>query len=346
MRLTAPTKWKLNVLSEILIRVAFGIIYIVLELTVSPFKRIIQPADWPSYQFPHKPDTVEVWWLGVLAIVVPTIAIVAAVVQSNVYFTQKKISGKRRSFLLWDIYDVFMAYTLAVVLCGVLTSVVKLLYGRPRPDFFIRCFPTQDLNNQNEIANKIASISTTDLICENTDEKEVEEGRKSFPSGHSSIAFVSFAFVAFYIWGKCLAFARYGKRRSWRFATGWPFIIFATYVCLSRTQDYRHHWTDVLGGGLLGLFTAYICYRLYYPDLRSCSANLSYSQINWLLGLSSSDLGSVSLKKLNHLRCEMSPYENKSRGKEGSTGGGQAYKSRIADGNNNVTVDDKTEYVG
>jgi len=341
MKLTPPTKWKLNVLSEILIRVTFGLIYIVLELSVKPFHRIIQPADWHYYLFPNKPDTVEVWWLAVLALGVPIISITAALIQNSNYFTRKNLKAKKRSFLLWDIYDAFMAYTLSVVLCGVITTTMKLLYGRPRPDFFNRCFPSIDLDDQNAIASKIASISTLNLVCDSdSDEKIVEEGRKSFPSGHSSIAFVSFAFIAFYFWGKTLAFARYGKRRSWRFATGVPFIIFAVYVCLSRTQDYRHHWTDVLTGGLLGFFTAYICYRLYYPNLMSCSANLSYSQINWLLGLPEEGLGLLSRKKLANLKCELCPYENKARGIDG-LGGSRGYKNRVTDGNNNNAFDDK-----
>ena len=342
--LSEPTKWKINVFTECFIRIIFGIIYIVLEKKVAPFHRIIQPEDWHYYLFPHQPDTVEVWWLGVLAAAVPTISIIAASFQSSHYYDKKlkNVNAKKRSFLLWDIYDAFMAYTLSVVVCGVLTSVVKLLYGRPRPDFFNRCFPDISLDDKSAIDAKINSISTLNLVCDsNSDEKVVEEGRKSFPSGHSSIAFVSFSFIAFYVWGKTLAFARYGKRRSWRFSTGWPFIIFAVYVCLSRTQDYRHHWTDVLGGGLLGLFTAYICYRIYYPDLRSCSCNLSYSQINCLLGLGiEGSVDSISKRKLAHLRCELNPYENKSRGFVDGTSGNRAYKHRITDGNNNEEFDD------
>ena len=81
---------------------------------------------------------------------------------------------------------------------------------------------------------------------------------------------------------------------------------------------------------------------LYYPNLTSCSANLSYSQINWLLGLPEECLGLLSKKKLANLKCELSPYENKARGIDGLSGS-RGYKNRVTDGNNNTTFDDKLE---
>ena len=107
-----------------------------------------------------------------------------------------------------------------------LTNFLKILVGRPRPDFLSRCFPSKEINLNAECTGN---------------PNVVREGRKSFPSGHSSMAFASLGFLAFYLAGKVHLF---GERKS----PAWKLIIFllplmlATTIALSRISDNRHHW--------------------------------------------------------------------------------------------------------
>lgn len=41
-------------------------------------------------------------------------------------------------------------------------------------------------------------------------------------------------------------------------------LIVAGLVAASRVRENRHHPTDVIAGGLLGLFVAWGCFRIYY----------------------------------------------------------------------------------
>lgn len=159
--------------------------------------------------------------------------------------------------------------------------------GRPRPDFFWRCFPDGEMNNNMECTG---------------DEDAVIDGRKSFPSGHSSckrnlherqkmtvlftqyfvlfsVSFVSMCFVALYLMGKLHVFGDRGRGQSWRLIVSITPLFLAMLVAVSRTCDYHHHWQDVTIGSLIGIVIAYLCYRQYFPALDSQMSHRSYADI-------------------------------------------------------------------
>lgn len=160
----------------------------------------------------------------------------------------------------WDLHTSYLGLVLGLAITGVITQITKITVGRPRPDVISRCKP---------IAGSIDppwGLSSAE-ICTQTDMFILNDGWRSFPSGHSSTAFAGLGFLSFYVAGKLHLFDRRGyTAKAWIALTP---LYGAALVAISRTMDYRHHWHDVTAGSILGLVVAYFSYRQYYPPLSS-----------------------------------------------------------------------------
>ncbi|KAI0636915.1 acid phosphatase/Vanadium-dependent haloperoxidase [Trametes polyzona] len=171
----------------------------------------------------------------------------------------------------WDLHTSWLGLLLSLTLTGSITQFAKITVGRPRPDLIARCIPRPGS------VDPPLGLSTVE-ICTQTHRHTLQDGWRSFPSGHSSCKYLSFAglgFLTFYLAGKLHLFDTRGHTvKAWLALTP---LSGAALVAISRTMDYRHHWQDVLTGSLLGLVTAYFSYRQYYPPLQSDLSHKPYS---------------------------------------------------------------------
>lgn len=98
-------------------------------------------------------------------------------------------------------------------------------------------------------------------VC--TETEHLQEGFRSFPSGHSSFAWTGMWYLTLFLSAKMRALNRKGYTiKSWILLAP---ITGATLVSVSRTMDYRHHATDVIAGGIVGVLAAWWGYRQYFP---------------------------------------------------------------------------------
>lgn len=115
-------------------------------------------------------DTV---WSMIYAGVIPLLIIMAwsAMLHPGVHKTQVTVLG----------------LVVALVLTSFLTDIIKNAVGRPRPDLLSRCKPSRGTKD---------SVLVGWDVCTETDQHILQEGWRSFPSGHSSFSFAGLGYLS------------------------------------------------------------------------------------------------------------------------------------------------------
>ncbi|CDH60154.1 pap2-domain-containing protein [Lichtheimia corymbifera JMRC:FSU:9682] len=222
---------------------------------IPPFHREFSLQDKSiMYTYTAK-ESIPAWTLALICFLGPIIAIgfIAWYFQRSMHDFHSGVLG------------LFLALSMVIML----TDVIKITAGRPRPDFLARCQPPLDAEDPPRGLSNY-TICTTPI-----DSYEMKDGYKSFPSGHASFSFAGLGYLAFYLAGKMQLFDERGHTYKC-FLFAFPSLA-ALLVAISRTRDYRHHWQDVFIGGLLGAGCAYFAYRQYYPSLIHVECHNPYS---------------------------------------------------------------------
>ncbi|XP_042888721.1 phospholipid phosphatase 2-like isoform X1 [Penaeus japonicus] len=215
---------------------------------------VVNPAgakiscDDPSIRMPYSGDTITVTMLIVVTLIVPffVMTIVEWAVPPSGQVSPPLREGLSRSWsYTGDIFvgGLFMFF---------LNDLAKTTVSEPRPHFWDTCRPNI---TEEQCRQPYVILSWRD--CTNPlkqSHPRLIDSMKSFPSGHASLSVFSSIFMMVYIkqriWG-----------RSSRLLAPWIQLLWAVwtlYCCQSRIADNRHHWWDVLAGGLLGAFASFL----------------------------------------------------------------------------------------
>ena len=154
---------------------------------------------------------------------------------------------------------------ISIALATVLTDVIKNAIGRPRPDLIARCKPEKGTPEH---------VLVTIDICTETDPHTLQDGWRSFPSGHSSLAFAGLGYLALFFAGQLHVFRP--RTDLARVLVALVPLVGAAEIAMSRLADYRHDVYDVTVGSLLGISMAYFSYRRYFPSLRHSRCDEPY----------------------------------------------------------------------
>jgi diacylglycerol diphosphate phosphatase/phosphatidate phosphatase len=158
-----------------------------------------------------------------------------------------------------------LGLAISIMLATFLTDVVKNSVGRPRPDLIARCKPKKSTPQH--------ALVTID-VCTETEHHTLHDGWRSFPSGHSSLAFSGLGYLALFFAGQMHVFRP--RTDLARVLLALAPVVGAALIAISRLEDYRHDVFDVTVGSLLGMLVAYFSYRRYYPSLKSDRCDMPY----------------------------------------------------------------------
>ncbi|KAL6662119.1 hypothetical protein ACP70R_001503 [Stipagrostis hirtigluma subsp. patula] len=117
---------------------------------IEPFHRFVGRDMMTDLSYPLKGNTVPFWAVPLIAIILPW------VVFGGIYFKKKNVYDLHHGILgIWLLGELAGACS-SILITAVITDAIKDGVGRPRPDFFWRCFPDGKANYDN---------ITTDVIC-------------------------------------------------------------------------------------------------------------------------------------------------------------------------------------
>lgn len=175
---------------------------------IPPYKRTFSLSDL-AISYPYRNSVISTGLLVFLSLILPAIVIVLVAGIFCPWPTARKSMSSRRFWgrKIWEINAGLMGLGLSYVLALLLTQMVKNLFGKPRPDLLSRCMP--DLSNITayivggdgmDIAKSWSMVDVR--ICTNTDKSVMDDGFRSFFSGHSSSAFSGLLYLALWLAAK------------------------------------------------------------------------------------------------------------------------------------------------
>ncbi|KAI3332457.1 acid phosphatase/Vanadium-dependent haloperoxidase [Xylariaceae sp. AK1471] len=177
---------------------------------VTPNKRPFSLQD-PNISFPvTEHETVNSALLLIFNSVVPIVIIlVVALVfvpgRTVPEGTPASLIWKRK---LWELHIGWLGLALSLISAWIVTQGMKNLFGKPRPDLLSRCMP--DIPNVLKHIVGFSGLEATSYngqlvsasICTNPDKAFLDDGFRSYPSGHSSSSAAGLIYLSFFLASK------------------------------------------------------------------------------------------------------------------------------------------------
>lgn len=194
-------------ISDWICLIAAGVVGVILG-DVTPNKRPFSLED-PNISFPfteHETVTSATLLICNAGIPVAVILIVTLIFVPGPTVpkgTPKSLIWKRK---LWELHVGWLGLALSLMGAWFITQGMKNMFGKPRPDLLSRCQPDIDNLEKYIVGGYAGKVSDGRLvsaeICKNTDSSLLDDGFRSYPSGHSSSAAAGLIYLSLFLASK------------------------------------------------------------------------------------------------------------------------------------------------
>ncbi|POM72727.1 Hypothetical protein PHPALM_10519 [Phytophthora palmivora] len=207
----------------------------------------------PVESKPCSMNLVPMWLALVLGIGLP------AGINLAVNFVLPKFCQVR--VIAHDTRDFLLSLFQSIAFASLFTQFTKNITGRFRPSFYDMCKWNYDV-----VWDGVANLCT--------DAAGEKEGRKSFPSGHASCSWATMLTLTLYLVGRFRLNTPSGSkfqrgRKTMALAFCCLPLLLAVWICVTRSTDNWHHYSDILGGSVIGAGAAIAAFNSNYGTVFS-----------------------------------------------------------------------------
>ena len=260
-------------------QVAFDIALLLILLSIGfslefaePYEKFLNENLIYRLRYPMKKNSVPTAVLPFISIVFPLLCIFLC--------SKMDTSGRRARSTAAS-----LGLLLSVAISFVFVNSVKQACGNYRPDFAARCWGSATADPVWKEYGKpdCGNLENESLL------NDVRQGRRSFPSGHTSMSFSGLFYLSLYLmyYLKCFGGSRTNTERTeafvWKVLISLAPLSVAVGVAITRIRDMWHHPEDVIVGSLLGAGTSAFAFSLqgFSVSDTNTSSNLSkYQRLN------------------------------------------------------------------
>lgn len=266
-----------KVVLDVVLLLCVGFPILFLFLWAHPYERGFFCND-ESLLHPFHESTVPSIYLYFVGLGMNCFVMVLTEYLTSTRTTEVKFCGRLLPAWIWKSYCVIIIFGFGAACSQLITDIIKYTVGRLRPHFLTVCEPNVNCTLPENRHKYIENFECTNPLYVH-DVRIMKELRLSFPSGHSSFSMFTMLYLAIYI----------QSRMSWngskllKHMLQFIVIVAAIFTGMTRISDYKHHWSDVLSGLLIGAVTACVVAK-YASDLYFVKKKTNSTELNHLNG--------------------------------------------------------------